>query len=162
MSTFDPRAFEDETGLELERYPLGGCERKRRGGAIDYPYEGCSVWLTPNTPIGLITGALGLGVMQANEDAVAGERGFDQICQALSECVAGLDIPAAPTVWGNPAGLRSLPSELLGYIMNIANTGEVPEDRPNASTRGRNGSITPRSTAKTRTESTGHPRPENG
>lgn len=163
MSTeaFDPRAFEDETGLELERYSLAGCERKRRNGDIDFPYEGCHVWLTPDTPV-LLTSAM-MGLQAAGTTPGAGDRGFTDLCKGLSRCVAGLDIANAPKTWNDPDAVKDLPSELIYYTYKIAMTGEVPEDRPNASTRGRGGSTTPRSTErKTSSTSTARALPENG
>ena len=47
-TVFDPAEFCEANEIpltDLERYPLDGCARTRRGGAVDYPYAGCSVWL---------------------------------------------------------------------------------------------------------------------
>lgn len=163
-TVFDPAEFAAEHGLaakDLERYPLDGCARVRRNGDPDYPYVGASVWLLPDTPMCLTTAAMDLRALQA--DDTAGRSGFAKLCLGLSQVVAGHDIPGLPQWYGTIEGIEQAPSALLFYVYRIVMNGEVPEDHPNASERGRNGSSTRRPSEKMTAASSGaRPRLVNG
>lgn len=157
---FDATRFGD---AELDAYPLDGCAVATRGGGEDYPFAGQSVWLLPYSPGGLESAIVELitlvGKMQGAEDAAAmadSDVGatFKRVRRGLSRVVAGWDACDPNTgepygqPYGNPAVWDDAPTALMYYVMGVVRTGEVPGDRPNASTRGRGGRGTRRSSAK--------------
>lgn len=163
-TVFDPAEFAAEHGLaakDLERYPLDGYTRTMRGGRTEHPYQGCSIWLLPDTPGVLDHAAIALRAAETSE--TAGYIGFGKLCDGLSQVVAGHDMPGYAQFYGDPAAAEQAPSTLLVYIYTIVMTGEVPEDRPNASARGRSGGSTRKSLARTTSDSNdARPRLVNG
>lgn len=162
MSAFDPARFATDHNIpegDLEAYPLDGCERRRRGGGADYPYQGCSVWLLPDTPLALLTA--GTKLSRGDESGI--EQGFAGLAAGLAQIVAGHDIPGMGQWYGDPAAVEAAPATLLTYVLNIALTGEVPEARPNSSESGPNGNSTRQFSARTtRPGGTARHRPANG
>jgi hypothetical protein len=149
-NTFDPAEFCETHGLpltDLERYPLDGCARTRRGGDIDYPYAGCSVWLLPDTPMSLASAAMDLRVMSSDE--AAGRAAFAKLTDGLSRVVAGHDIPGYSQWYGAPTAVEEAPTTLMFYVFQTVINGEVPAERPNASGAGQTGGSIRRRTGKT-------------
>lgn len=161
---FDVAAFCEEHGIpesDLERYPLDGYTRKRRDGSEDNPHRGRSVWLLPDTPSTLISAGAAFGAL--DKDGTASREGFHKMIAGLSQVVAGHDLPEYAQWYDNPDAVELAPSGLLTYVFAIVMNGEAPEDRPNASSRGRSGSTIRSSTAaKTSASNTDRPRLVNG
>ena len=129
VAGFDPAAFTKATGIELEQYPLDGCPQNRRGGKIEHPHKGRSVWLTPSTPLGLTTA--GVDLQQLERNPTRGAAGFDKLKAGFSQVVAGHDIPGLPQCWQNGDALEVWPTEMVFYIYQIIVTGEPPEAEGN-------------------------------
>lgn len=149
-TVFDPAEFCEAHEIpltDLERYPLDGCARTRRGGAVDYPYAGCSVWLLPDTPMSLTSAAMDLRALESDDNA--GRAGFSKLADGLSRVVAGHDVPGLVQWYGDADGVEYAPSALMFYVYQIIMSGEVPADRPNASDGGPSGGSIRRSTART-------------
>ena len=149
-TTFDPSEFCEAQGIpltDLERYPLDGCARTRRGGEVDYPYAGCSVWLLPDTPGSLASAAMDLRVM--SNDETAGRSAFGKMRAGLSQVVAGHDVPTLPQWYGDPDAVEEAPTTLMFYIYQIVMNGEAPTERPNALGAGPTGAFTRKRTGRT-------------
>lgn len=149
-NTFDPAEFCEAQGIplsDLERYPLDGCARTRRGGAVDYPYQGCSVWLLPDTPMVLTSAAMDLRAMETDDNA--GRSGFTKLAAGLAQVVAGHDVPGLSQWYGDADAVEYAPSPLMFYVYQTVISGEVPSDRPNALGAGPTGASIRRSTVKT-------------
>lgn len=148
-NTFDPAEFCEAHGVpltDLERYPLDGCARTRRDGSVDYPYQGCSVWLLPDTPMSLASAAMDLRVMSSDESA--GRAAFSKLTDGLSRVVAGHDLPGLAQWYGEPAAVEYAPTTLMFYVFQTVINGEVPAERPNASGAGPTGGSIRRRTGK--------------
>lgn len=163
-TVFNPSEFCEANGIpltDLERYPLDGCARTRRGGAVDYPYAGCSVWLLPDTPTVLTSAAMDLRALESDDGA--GRAGFAKISDGLSRVVAGHDAPSLPQWYGDPDAVEYAPTALMFYVYQIVMSGEVPADRPNDSGAGPTGaSIRNRTAGKTNGSNVVRPRLMNG
>jgi len=149
-TVFDPAEFCEAHEIplaDLERYPLDGCARTRRGGAVDYPYAGCSVWLLPDTPMSLASAAMDMRVM--SNDEAAGRSAFGKLRGGLAQVVAGHDLPGLAQWYGDPDAVEEAPTSVLFYVYQIVINGEVPVDHPNASGAGQTGASIRRRTAKT-------------
>lgn len=127
------------TEKDLDRYDLDSCPRNRRGGRVDYPFAGKSVWLTPETPMSLLSAGMDLRAMETDDEA--GREGFEKLCKGLSQVVYRHDLPY-PQIWQAPERVEEMPSEVVFHIYQIAVTGEVPDARGNASTAGQDGDST--------------------
>lgn len=148
-NTFDPAEFCEAHGVpltDLERYPLDGCARTRRDGSVDYPYQGCSVWLLPDTPMSLASAAMDLRVMSSDESA--GRAAFSKLTDGLSRVVAGHDLPGLAQWYGDPPAVEYAPTTLMFYVFQTVINGEVPAERPNASGAGLTGASIRRRTGK--------------
>jgi len=141
---FDPAAFQAEHGEELEPFRLDRCPRDLRGGKTDYPYVGRHVWLTPDVPGGIATGALALNSM-TQKNTKRGDDGFEMIKTALASCVAGTDVPQWPETYQSPDVWEIISNSSMAYIMGLVQNGEAPEDRPNGSRPGLAGTTIPAS-----------------
>ena len=163
-NAFDPAEFCEAQGIplsDLERYPLDGCARTRRDGSVDYPYQGCSVWLLPDTPYALTSAAMDLRALETDDGA--GRSGFAKLTAGLSQVVAGHNVAGLAQWFGDADAVEYAPTPLLFYVYQIIMSGEVPEDRPNVSGAGQNGASIRRSTAKTtRPSNADRPRLVNG
>lgn len=149
-TVFSPSEFCEANGIplaDLERYPLDGCARTRRGGAVDYPYAGCSVWLLPDTPGSLASAAMDLRVM--SDDEKAGRAAFGKMRVGLSQVVAGHDLPGLPQWYGDPDAVEEAPTTLMFYIYQVVMNGEAPEARPNVSGAGPTGASIRKHTGRT-------------
>lgn len=148
-NAFDPAEFCETHGVpltDLERYPLDGCARTRRDGSVDYPYQGCSVWLLPDTPMSLASAAMDLRVMSSDESA--GRAAFSKLTDGLSRVVAGHDLPGLAQWYGDPPAVEYAPTTLMFYVFQTVINGEVPAERPNASGGGPTGGSIRRRTGK--------------
>lgn len=145
MSAFDAAQFTTETGTALEKYPMDSCPRNRRGGKTEHPFAGCSIWLTPETPMKLTSAAMDLQVMQRNQEA--GRTGFKKLGEGLAACVAGHDLPGYAQLWGNPDAVEDMPAEVVFHIYQICVTGEPPAAEGNELQPGADGAGIQASTA---------------
>lgn len=163
-TSFDPSEFCDAQGIpltDLERYPLDGCARTRRGGEVDYPYAGCSVWLLPDTPTVLTSAAMDLRALETDDSA--GRSGFAKLTAGLAQVVAGHDVPGLAQWHNDPDAVEFAPTALMFYVYQTVMSGEVPESRPNDSGAGRTGASTRKSTARmTQRSNADRPRLVNG
>lgn len=126
---FDPAAFTKGTGIQLEQYPLDTCPRKARNGKTTYPFKGCSVWLTPLQPLGLVTAGIDLQQMERNP--TRGALGFDKLKAGFAQVVAGHDMPGVPQCWQDGDALDVWATEAVFHIYQIIVTGEAPEAEGN-------------------------------
>ena len=145
MSAFDAAQFTRETGIQLEQYPMDSCPRNRRGGKVEHPFEGCSIWLTLQTPMKLVSAGMDLQAMQRNNEA--GRQGFRKLGEGLAACVVGHDLPGYPQLWENASAVEELPAEVVFHIYQIVVTGEPPAAEGNASQPGADGDGIQASTA---------------
>lgn len=141
---FDLTAFT----FTAERYDMSACAVETRGQST-FPYEGAAVWLANiPTPICITEGGTGL----ASKDSRLQSEGLSKCRDGIAQVVVGHTLINPATgeyyaqFWQNPDAVSALPAEALFHLVALITTGEAPEARPNASTRGPRGTSTPRST----------------
>lgn len=159
---------------EIDRYPLDGCMLGRKvdpgtGKVLKKgwaAFEGQSIWVLPYSPAGLDNALMAFFSHVASIEQAAKSRDqsmpdaniqaiFKAMKRGLSRVVVGWNViePGTDTPFPQPyldtGVFDDVPSELLYFIAQTIRTGEVPGDRPNASTGGRAGRGTRSSSAPT-------------
>lgn len=155
--TYPPeiQAALDGAPWEVERYEVGECESTVRG-VTTHPWEGQGVWLAPfEAPVALIEAGTGLSSGKAERVA----DGFPSLREGLACVVYAHDLRDAatgelyPQIWHDAAAVLAWPSSLLFHVWSIAVSGEAPDARPKGSSRGRGGTSTRSSGARSRSKS---------